>query len=167
MKTERKDKTVFSGLIEKNQKIIHKITAVYSDTAEDREDLFQEICLQLWRSYQSFRGDSGFSTWMYRVALNTAISMVRKKNKITFAELKKESQIPEEPHEYDESIHLLNAAISRLNYIDRAIILLWLEEKDYEEIASITGITKINVSVKLVRIKRKLQEIINGKSEKS
>lgn len=164
MKTARKNKSEFSLLIQNNQGIIHKVTNVYANNSADREDLFQEICLQLWKSYKSFRHESEFSTWMYRVALNTAISTIRKKSKIKIESIDTYSlQIEAEPHEQRENVHLLHSAISKLGYIDRGIILLWLEEKNYDEIASITGITKTNVSVKLVRIKRKLQEMINGK----
>ena len=149
-------------MIVKNQAIIHKITMVYANGFADREDLFQEICLQLWKSYHSFRGDSQFSTWMYRVALNTAISTVRKKkNGFSFESLRETDRVVEESSDEKEQIKLLYGSISRLNRIDKAIILLWLEEKNYEEIASIIGTSVKNVSVKLVRIKRKLEEMIN------
>lgn len=160
-KVQRSTKKEFSERIEKHQAIIHKITMVYANGSADREDLFQEICLQLWRSYPNFRKEAKFSTWMYRVALNTAISDVRKKNKdLHFEQLLDKDRMETEPSDEKERIQLLYRAISKLNQIDKAIILLWLDEKSYDEIASILGISKTNVSVKLVRIKRKLEEMI-------
>ncbi|NQU86869.1 MAG: sigma-70 family RNA polymerase sigma factor [Mariniphaga sp.] len=162
MKPQKQNKKEFSELIKINQRIIHKITFIYANGAVDREDLFQEICLQLWKSYVNFREESQFSTWMYRVALNTAISNVRKKkNSFAFEPLKDYSQVKVEQSDDKENVRQLYRAISKLNRIDKAIILLWLEEKNYDEIASIMGTSKSNVSVKLVRIKRKLEELIN------
>jgi RNA polymerase sigma-70 factor (ECF subfamily) len=123
--------------------------------------MYQEIILQLWKSYSSFKGQAAFSTWMYRVALNTAITMTKKPN--LFVDAKK---IPVQPYEIDErfefseDIKILHMAISQLNRVEKGIILLWLEEKSYEEIAETIGITVKNVSVKLVRIRTKLGEII-------
>nr|WP_319510619.1 sigma-70 family RNA polymerase sigma factor [uncultured Draconibacterium sp.] len=161
MKNRIVNKTEFSQLIEQHQAIIHKITMVYADGRSNREDLFQEICLQLWRSYPNFRSESKFSTWMYRVALNTAISDIRKKKTdIHFEQLHDNDRLQTETSDEKEQEKLLYQAISKLNRIDKAIILLWLEEKSYDEIAAILGISKTNVSVKLVRIKRKLEEMI-------
>jgi RNA polymerase sigma-70 factor, ECF subfamily len=159
---QKQNKKAFSELIQKNQAIIHKITRVYENGWADREDLFQEICLQLWKSYPNFREEAQFSTWMYRVALNTAISNIRKtKNSISFEPLRDTDRISDEKSDEKEKLKLLYRAISKLNRIDKAIILLWLEEKNYEEIAAIMGTSKTNVSVKLVRIKRKLEELVN------
>lgn len=161
MKNRNANKTEFSELIEKHQAIIHKITMVYANGQSNREDLFQEICLQLWRSYPRFRNESKFSTWMYRVALNTAISDIRKKKTdIHFEQLHDNDRFETAPSDKKEQVKLLYRAISKLNRIDKALILLWLEEKSYDEIASILGISKTNVSVKLVRIKQKLEEMI-------
>jgi len=157
----KKDKKEFATLLEENKGIIHKISLLYTQNPADKADLFQDICLQSWRSYQSFRNDSQFSTWLYRVALNTAISQVRKKKM-----LDKDEYIDFYYHtsssERDNRTKLLFRAIACLNKIDKALILLWLEEKKYEEIAEILGISKSNVSVKLVRIKEKLSEIIKS-----
>ncbi len=167
MKPQQQDKKKFSALIEKNQGLIHKVTLVYANSPADREDLFQEICLQLWRSYADFREESQFGTWMYRVSLNTAISAVRKrKNSPVFRTLEVETPIVAEPSTDTRNVELLYDAISKLSPIERAIILLWLEEKGYEEIASIVGITKSNVSVRLVRIKKKLKELLSKTDEK-
>lgn len=160
---QRQNKKAFSELIGKNQRIIHKITLIYANSPVDREDLFQEICLQLWLSYPRFREEAQFTTWMYRVALNTAISNVRKsKNSFSFEPLRETDRITDENPDEKEQVKLLYSAISKLNRIDKAIILLWLEEKNYEEIAAIMGTSKTNVSVKLVRIKRKLEELVGN-----
>lgn len=168
MKAGIANKREFSLLLEKHQGIIHKITRVYADGAEDRKDLFQEICLQLWKSYGNFKEEAKYSTWMYRVAMNTAISSVRKKSsRLHYESLEKHAQIHLETEEQNEEVHLIYSAISRLTRIDRAIILLWLEDKNYDEIASIMGITKTNISVKLVRIKRQLEDLINETRKQS
>ena len=160
---QKQNKKAFSELIERHQAIIHKITMVYANGRVDREDLFQEICLQLWLSYPNFREEAKFSTWMYRVALNTAISNIRKsKNSFSFKPLRETDRIPDNSNNEKENVQLLYRAISKLNRIDKAIILLWLEEKNYEEIAVIMGTSKTNVSVKLVRIKRKLEELVSN-----
>ena len=159
--TKKPNKKAFSELIENHQAIIHKITMVYANGLADREDLFQEICLQLWKSYPNFREQAKFSTWMYRVALNTAISNIRKeKHKIAFEPLREFDRSWEENPVEKEKVKLLYQTISKLNAIDKAIILLWLDENNYEEIAAIMGTSKSNVSVKLVRIKRKLEELV-------
>ena len=158
---QKQNKKAFSELIQKNQAIIHKITRVYENGWADREDLFQEICLQLWKSYPNFREEAKFSTWMYRVALNTAISTVRKEQRTPSFEPLRETDKPQEDgNDEKEKVKVMYRAISKLNRIDKAIILLWLEEKNYEEIAAIIGTSKKNVSVKLVRIKRKLEELV-------
>jgi RNA polymerase sigma-70 factor (ECF subfamily) len=164
MKRQKSTKKDFSERIERYQAIIHKITMVYANGRADREDLFQEICLQLWKSYPNFREEAQFSTWMYRVALNTAISNVRKEKKsLSFEPMMESHGFVEEEKEETEKVKILYRAISQLNHIDKAIILLWLEGKNYEEIASIMGTSKNNVSVKLVRIKRKLEELVLNK----
>lgn len=161
MNRQKSTKKDFSELIEKNQAIIHKITMVYANSRADREDLFQEICLQLWKAYPNFREEAKFSTWMYKVALNTAISTIRKeKHKVVFEPLRETDGIADESTDTTEKVKLLYRAISELNNIDKAMILLWLDEKSYDEIAEILGTSKSNVSVKLVRIKRKLEDLV-------
>ena len=155
------DKNTFAEILEKHRGIIHKVSMLYTNNREDQEDLFQDICFQICRSLNSYRKEAQLSTWLYRVAINTAISQVRKRKEIVFTE---EKNIPLQYQtnntEKDEQFQLLSRAISLLNKIDKAIILLWLEEKKYEEIAEILGIGKSNVSVKLVRIKQYLSETI-------
>jgi len=151
----------FLDLIRVNQGIIHKVTSVYCDIEEDRKDLFQEILTQLWKSYPGFRHESKFSTWMYRIALNTAITSFKKWRRQPVANTLSISsyQIADDNSsaETDESIALLKRAIARLTGIEKSIILLFLENKSYEEIADITGITQNYVRVKMNRIKTKLK----------
>ena len=136
---------------------------MYTNSFEDRRDLYQEICLQLWKSFGSFREESKFSTWLYRVALNTAIGDIRKRKKeIRYEPLKEVQDTTNEESEKKERIQVMYQAISRLNRIDKAVIILWLEDHSYDEIAEIVGVTSKNVSVRLVRIKRKLQDMIGS-----
>ena len=151
----------FIRQIQLNQNIIHKICLAFCRSEADKEDIYQEIILQLWKSYHSFRGESAFSTWMYRVAMNTAVTMTRKQWSVLGTD-----RLPE-IHEGDvsnpdfsEEIRLLYKAISHLKNVEKALILMWLDEKSYEEIAQTIGISVKNVSVKLVRVKAKLGEII-------
>ena len=140
---------------------MHKICLVYADTKADREDLYQEMILQLWKSYSSFQEKSRFSTWMYRVALNTAITTTKKAT--LFKSQRRTSPVAyelEESMDYSEDVRILYRAISQLNKVEKAIILLWLEEKSYQEIAQSIGMSVKNVSVKLVRIKNKLAKLI-------
>ncbi len=158
---EKLKETEFLHLIQKHQNIIHKICFLYCKNNSDKEDLYQEIILQLWKSFSSFKGQAAFSTWMYRVTLNTAITMTKKPNLIV--DTNKVSVVTYEIDnsiEFSEDVKILYRAIAQLNRIEKGIILLWLEEKSYEEIAATIGITVKNVSVKLVRIKSKLGEII-------
>jgi len=152
----------FLRKIAEHQRIIHKVCHMFSKDEQDREDLFQEITIRLWLGYQSFKGDASFTTWMYRVALNTAISLKRKnRNHEQTQALPPNLDAPEEPNAITrQDIDMLYKAIEQLNPVDRALVLLYLEEKSYEEIADIMGITKTNVGVKLVRIKKKLETLI-------
>lgn len=151
----------FLHIITENQGIIHKVCSIYCDLDEDRRDLFQEILVQLWKSYPSFRNESKFSTWMYRVALNTAITSFKKEKRqpdktgISYENL----HLIEEMYDTrtEDQIRLLNKAVSQLTGIEKSIILLFLEDKKYEEIAEITGITQNYVRVKMNRIKKKLK----------
>lgn len=161
MQNQREIEKEFIEQIQKHQGILHKICFVYSNSKADKEDLNQEIVLQLWKSYPSFRKEAKFSTWMYRVALNTAITLNKKavlfENQKT--QLSDEYAIAE-VNDYSEDIKILYKAISKLSKIEKAIIMLWLEEKAYSEIAEIVGISEKYVSVKLVRSKKKLAKLI-------
>jgi RNA polymerase sigma-70 factor (ECF subfamily) len=155
--------TKFLDNINANLGIIYKVCNVYAGSgSSEREDLFQEILYQLWKSYPHFKGFSKFSTWMYRVALNTAMMHSQfKKNSIEIKQLElSHEQIEEsvEQFQQDEKIQQLYKMIGTLSKVDKAIILLFLEDHSYEEIANMTGLSKSNVSVRLVRIKRNLKE---------
>lgn len=156
---------IFTELVEKNQGIIHKVCRIYTDEKDSHDDLFQEIVLQLWRSYDSFKGDSKFSTWMYRVSLNTAITLIRKKsksNETDFNEMHFVNLKSEEKDEFlEERITLLYAAIRLLNDVERALVLLFLEDLPYKDIAETLGISEVNARVKMNRVKIKLKEIMS------
>ncbi|MEO0469566.1 MAG: RNA polymerase sigma factor [Bacteroidota bacterium] len=158
------NKQAFVELIAKNQGIIHKVCSMYTRSEEDHRDLFQEVLVQLWRAYGSFAGKSKISTWMYRIALNTAISGLRKKERRPQpGELNTEAlQLPgiERDPELEEKKTFLYKAIEQLSKVEKAIVMLHLEDHSYEEIAAIIGITKTNVGVKLNRIKGKLRKIM-------
>jgi RNA polymerase sigma-70 factor (ECF subfamily) len=159
-------KDEFSKLISEHQDILHKICRVYCPNLSEREDLFQEIIYQLWKSYNTFRGDAKFTTWMYRVALNTAITGFKKFQKQPKSKDINERimQISEDKDEVaEERLKSLYEAIGQLNDVDKALIMLHLEDHSYQEIANILGITEVNVGVKLNRIKKKLKEILMKK----
>ena len=161
MESRKEHKKRFTDLIEKNKGIIHKISLMYTSTIADKEDLDQEICFQLWRSYGNYKEISKFSTWLYRIALNTAISSVRrKKRSIETVELDPEKHYLLKDNEKEDKTRNLFRALSMLNKIDRAIILLWLEKKKYDEISEIMGLSRSAVSVRLVRIRNKLEVLI-------
>ena len=144
--------------------IIYKICNLYA-AEEDREDLKQEIIYQLWRSYPTFRGESKFQSWMYRVALNTAMLGLRA-HKVKYTRLPDHAlEISEDPAEAQDReirIRQLYKQISKLNDLDKTIIFLYLEQCSYEEIAEITGISTKNVSVRLVRIREKLRSLVQS-----
>lgn len=153
----------FIDILNSNRGLIYKVCNLYCSDPEDKKDLFQEIILQLWKSWESFRGASALSTWMYRVALNTAIThFKRDKRRSTTVQIL-EIDIPDiqEDDDTEELLKQLFAAIDSLDKIDKSIILLYLEEKSYEEISEITGLSTSNVGVKLNRIKGKLSNALN------
>lgn len=160
---DRSLKQEFVSLIEQHQGIINKVSRMYCDQEECRNDLFQDILLQLWKSYPSFSNKSKFSTWMYRVALNTAIAQFRKDKKNT-EDCKSEFpvNIPEEEtyKDQEERRALVQKAISKLSKAEKAVVILYMDDYPYEEIAEITGMTISNVGVKINRIKTKLQKIL-------
>ena len=154
----------FIELLSTNQGIIHKICHVYGNGKEDRDDLFQEITFHAWKGYAKFKGESKFSTWLYRVAINVALTSFRKKS----VAIEYVAELPDfvtDEEDTDQKIRQANllTAIKQLNEVDSAIITLYLEELSYHEIADIMGINQNNVGVKINRIKLKLQKLlING-----
>lgn len=156
-------KDEFVSQIEKHQGIIYKVSRMYCDKDQSRQDLFQDILVQLWQSYPSFNKQSKFSTWMYRVALNTAIAQFRKDKK------NNEDPVPEVPinipeeesyKEKESRKEIVHWAINKLSKTEKAIIILYMDDYSYEEISEIAGITISNVGVKIGRIKIKLQKIL-------
>jgi len=158
----KKTEKEFIDRINKHRGILHKIVLLYSDNEFDKQDLYQEVLLQLWKSYPTFNGHSKFSTWMYRVAFNTVIGFTQKKSLIsTQTDYKTDFYDMEKSMELSEDVKILYKAISSLKKVDKAIILMWLDDRSYSEISETIGISIKNVSVKLVRIKRHLTDVIN------
>jgi RNA polymerase sigma-70 factor (ECF subfamily) len=155
----------FARELEKNQSIIHKVCRSYTNNDSAHKDLFQEITIQLWKAYPKFRGDSKFSTWMYRVAFNTAISLYRKsKRNVETTQIYdnlKELEYQDYDDSKDEQLKLLYKAIYSLNDIEKALALMYLEDKSYKEISKTLGISEINARVKMNRTKTKLKNILN------
>ena len=151
--------------LESNQNIVHKVCSLYTNDRDSHNDLFQEITIQLWKAYPKFRGEAKFSTWMYRVALNTAITLYRKsKRRIKTQDF--DSVIYKiKTDEYDDTeekqLKLIYDAVKQLGDIDKALVFLYLEDKNYTEIAGTLGITEVNARVKMNRIKNKLRTILN------
>jgi RNA polymerase sigma-70 factor, ECF subfamily len=154
----------FVNLVKQHQGLIHKVSLMYETDPEARNDLFQEIVLQLWKSFTSFRGEAKITTWMYRIALNTAISGLRKKKKKLKTEDINDGHLnisdSLEPDQREEDVLRLQWAIRQLTEIDRATILMALEEVPYEEIAETIGITQNNVRVRMNRIRERLRKLM-------
>jgi RNA polymerase sigma-70 factor (ECF subfamily) len=160
MDQENKMKEKFLNLVEMHQGIIHKILSIYTYNVEDREDLLQEIMLQLWKSFPGFLEKAAFSTWMYKVALNTALLHKRKKMKEKYTvDALIESRAQQIGLSKDDTTISLYMAIDQLGPIDKAIALLYLEQKSYQEIENILGMKKNNIGVRISRIKDKLKKI--------
>ena len=157
--------TDFIELIENNKKLIYKVSHMYCDSTIDKKDLFQDIISNLWISYPSFQNKSKISTWIYRVSLNTAITWFRDYTKQS-KNIEYTNLIPNLPDETDSTVDELYdqlfSAINSLGKIDKAIILLLLDEYTYEEIGEIVGITKTNVATKISRIKLKLRDYLSN-----
>lgn len=154
-------KDEFVELITKYKDVIFKVCYIYAEK-DDVEDYYQDVLIQIWRSLPKFRGESSITTWIYRISLNTCISHVRKNtkgnvNKVPLLDVNLWENDIEKKQQVDEMYSLIN----KLNKLEKAVILLWLENRNYEEIASVVGITKANVAVKINRIKEKLRKLSN------
>lgn len=146
--------------------IIIKICRAYTNTQEDFEDYYQEVCLQIWKSNDNFREQSEWSTWVYRVSLNVCLTLLKKKknNSHQFASDNIPEELTEDSRAFaDESLNELYDAIRQLSEIDRAVILLYLEEKSYQDIADIIGTNPNNIGVRIKRIKERLKKLLDGK----
>lgn len=147
--------TQFLDLIESHAGIIHKVIRLYVDHPEDRKDLFQEIVLQSWKSIGRFRGDSKFSSWLYRVSLNTVLTFRKRSGQNQTVPLE-EAQKLKQPETNNPQVDLLWRVVYQLNDIDKMILTLHLEGYQNQEISEITGITKNHVAVKLHRAKQEV-----------
>jgi RNA polymerase sigma-70 factor, ECF subfamily len=165
--TDTRQKDQFLNILEKNIGIILKIARAYSKTIPDKEDLINDITLELWKSFGRFKGDSKISTWIYRVALNTSMNYKRKeeKNKFFLLDDLKESDcqnwIIEQQDNYNTEI--LYKCIDELNELNKAIILLYLDGNSHDEISDITGISKTNVGTRIGRIKEQIKNLATTK----
>lgn len=157
----------FVSLLEDNQNILHKICKLYTANLASHQDLFQEMVIQLWKSYPKFKGDSKFSTWAYRVSLNTAISLYRgRKTKIETVDWDyslTNIRYEEYNSETEDQLKYLYDAVRQLNDIDKALVYMYLEDKDYTEISETLGISEVNARVKMNRIKSKLKQMLTKK----
>ncbi|MBQ0769396.1 MAG: RNA polymerase sigma factor [Bizionia sp.] len=155
----------FIELLEEHQNIVHKVCRLYTNNYDAHNDLFQEITIQLWKAYPKFRGDSKFSTWMYRVGLNTAITLYRKSKRQVKTQEFDAVQFKIKAEDYDnteeQQLKLLYEAVYQLDDINKALVFLYLEDKNYKEISETLGISEVNARVKMNRIKTKLKTILN------
>jgi len=159
----KETENIFITLINQHKAIIHKISKMYMNGAEEQRDLFQEIVLQLWKAYPTFKGKAKFTTWMYRVCLNTALIYFKKDHrKVDKTPLDENIDIIDanESAEKEEKLAYLYTAVQELNVIEKALIFLFLENQSHREIAENLGISEVNARVKLNRTKEKLQFII-------
>lgn len=161
--TDNRQRDQFLDILEKNIGIIIKIARAYSKTSQDKEDLINDITLELWKSFGRFKGDSKISTWIYRVALNTSMNYKRKKEKDRFLFLDDLKQIDNLTWltEQPDSSHseILYQCIDELNQLNKAIILLYLDGNSHDEISDITGISKTNVGTRIGRIKEQIKDL--------
>lgn len=155
----------FISEFQENQNIIHKVCRIYTNNQEAHNDLFQEITIQLWKAYPKFRGESKLSTWMYRIGLNTAITLYRKSKRSIktqdFDSVFHRIQSTDYDDTEEEQLKLMYKAIHQLSDIDKALIFLYLEDKNYKEISATIGISEVNARVKMNRIKTRLRTILN------
>ncbi|MBB6333227.1 RNA polymerase sigma-70 factor (ECF subfamily) [Chryseobacterium sediminis] len=154
----------FLKLVNQHKGILYKASRIYADSVEDREDLQQEILIQLWKSYQNFKGNSEFSTWMYRVAINTAITYLKK-------EKQRSNNHTDAPHHFevlqedynptkDRQLEIFYSAVQELNSLEKAVIFYFMEGMSHKEIGNNLGLSEGNARVKLNRTKEKIQQII-------
>lgn len=153
---------IFQEIIGRHQGILYKVARLYCQTDEDRKDLVQEMLFQLWRSFDKYDDRFKHSTWIYRIALNVAISFYRKNSsrqqQTTTIEEAENIVVTHELNETDSRLILLEKFINELKELDKALIILYLEEKSHQEISEILGVSTSNVSTKVGRIKEKLKQ---------
>lgn len=160
--TSKETEKEFINLIEQHSRLIYKICYMYASDRDELNDLYQEILINLWRSHGSFKGEAKYSTWIYRIGLNTCVSYMRqKKRELPLVPLTVDLENIAGQENNADRLRELYRLINRLSKIEKAIVLLYLEEKSYDEIGEIVGITRGNAAVKLNRIKTKLKEMSN------
>lgn len=152
----------FEKIVKEHKNTIYTVCFMFSKDADEVNDLFQETLINLWQGFNSFKGESSIRTWIWRVSLNTCISSERKKSKLHTVPLSMDINLYEDTDEDSRQIQMLYNRINRLKPFDRAIVLLWLDNLSYDEIAAIVGISVKNVSVRLVRIKEELKKMSNN-----
>lgn len=145
----------FIALITEHQSLINKVLFMYGDDEEERKDLYQEIVSSAWSAFKRFRGDSKFSTWLYRVAINVAITSLKKKKKVSIVSDMPERHTPPETSSERELLHII---LEQLNPVEKSIVMLMVESVKQEEIADILGISPGNIRVKIHRIREKLRK---------
>lgn len=153
---------IFLAKVKEHEGIINKLLYLYVDSKEDKKDMYQEIVLQAWRSIQRFRGEAQFSTWLYRVGLNTVMTFNRQEKKMRKESIENTSLQTDPPSEKSDRSYQLSIAIKQLTDIDKSIITLHLEDYNNYEISDIIGISKNNVAVKIHRIKDELKRKLNS-----
>lgn len=153
----------FERLVREHKSTIYTVCYMFADNADEADDLFQEVLVNLWQGLPQFDGRSKISSWIWRLSLNTCISYDRKRRRKRTERLSMERNLYEDDGAEARQIQLLHQRIHRLKPFDRAIVLLWLENISYEEIGSIVGISAKNVSVRLYRIRQELKEMSNNK----
>lgn len=151
----------FSQLVKENRSMIYAVCYMFSNDAGEVADLFQEVLVKLWKGFESFHGKSDIKTWIYRVTLNTCITIDRKKRSRKRTMLSMDVDYFNSREQSTAQVRMLHERIARLQPLDRAIILLWLEQISYDEIGEIVGISAKNVSVRLARIRVQLKNMSN------
>ena len=152
----------FAEIVKQHRSAIYTVCYMFAKNADEADDLFQEVLINLWRGMGAFKEQSKISTWIWRVSFNTCISADRKKKKRKTVRLSMDINLYEDRDEDSRQIKMLYGRIHRLKPFDRAIVMLWLEGISYEEIGAIVGISTKNVSVRLVRIKEELKKMSNN-----
>ena len=154
----------FLDMIAAQKRVIYKVCYIYAKDQDDLNDLFQEVVLNLWKSFPNYRGDSTVTTWVYRIAMNTCITFLRRSNTRlqTIPMTADVASLVADEEGRTGQLQELYRLINKLGKLERALILLWLEERSYQEMADILGISKANVAVKLLRTKEKLKKMLNS-----
>ena len=151
----------FAQTVTEHKSTIYTVCYMFSQDADEVNDLFQEVLVNIWKGFDSFEHRSDIKTWIYRVALNTCISLDRKKRRSSTVQLTMDINLFEDRDKDTRQVDMLHKRISKLQPFDRAIVLLWLENLSYEEIGQIVGITTKNVSIRLFRIREQLKNMSN------